>query len=130
VPDPGASFNEEVAEHAHEAFDPGWIGKDATADAAAAAHFLYHDCDRASLEWALTTRRLFLPLAAFDERIPLVDEIPSTYVVAAYDRTIRPDWQRRMARERLRVEPVEISTGHCPNVSRPELLADVLLSAA
>jgi hypothetical protein len=130
VPDPGAGFSEEVARHADEAFDPGWIGKDPTADAAVAEHFLYHDCDPASLAWALTTRRLFLPLAVFEARIPRADEIPSAYIVATYDRTIRPDWQRRMARERLHVEPVEIPTGHCPNVSRPDLLAELLLASA
>jgi pimeloyl-ACP methyl ester carboxylesterase len=126
VPHPRASFNDEVDDHVDEAFNPAWIGKDPTADAAVAAHFLYHDCDWASLEWALTTRRRFLPLAVFDACVSLADEIPSTYVVAAYDRTIRPEWQRRMARERLRVEPVEIPTGHCPNVARPDLLADLL----
>jgi Alpha/beta hydrolase family len=130
VPDPGASFNEEVADHADEAFNPDWIGKNATVDAAVAAHFVYHDCDQAALDWALTTRRLFLPLAVFDARITLEEEIPSTYVVAAYDRTIRPDWQRRMARERLGVEPIEIPTGHCPNVSRPDLLAELLVAVA
>jgi pimeloyl-ACP methyl ester carboxylesterase len=128
VPDPDASFSEEVAQHAESAFNPEWIGKDPTADAAVAASFLYHDCDQPTLDWALTTRRLFLPVAAFNERISLSNEIPSTYIVATEDRTIRPDWQRRMARERLRVEPSEIPVGHCPNVSQPELLPELLLS--
>jgi pimeloyl-ACP methyl ester carboxylesterase len=39
-------------------------------------------------------------------------------------------WQRRMARERLGVEPVEIPTGHCPNVSRPDRLAELLVDVA
>ncbi len=130
VPDPHASFSEEVAEHAESAFNPDWIGKDPTIDASVAASFLYHDCDQETLDWALTTRRLFVPLAAFDERISLNTEIPSTYIVATDDRTIRPDWQRRMARERLRVEPIEIRSGHCPNVSRPDLLAELLLRTA
>ena len=43
------------------------------------------------------------------------------------DRTIRPAWQRRMARERLGVEPVELPTGHCPNVSQPDRLAELLV---
>jgi hypothetical protein len=30
-----------------------------------------------------------------------VRDIPSTYIVASQDRTIRPDWQRPLARERL-----------------------------
>ena len=35
------------------------------------------------------------------------------------DRTIRPEWQRRMARDRLGLEPIELPIGHCPNVSHP-----------
>jgi pimeloyl-ACP methyl ester carboxylesterase len=98
-------------------------------DAVVAETLLYHDCDRPTLAWALSTRRLFLPEAALDERIALYGGAPSTYIVATADRTIRPEWQRRMARERLGIEPIEIPTGHCPNVSRPDLLADILAGA-
>ena len=127
VPDPGASFVEDVDAHIEEAFDPDWIGKDPIEDDAVAATFLYHDCDEATLQWALSTRREFVPRAVYDERISLASEIPSTYIVAGKDRTIRPDWQRRMAHERLHVEPIGIPTGHCPNVSQPERLAEILL---
>jgi pimeloyl-ACP methyl ester carboxylesterase len=130
VPDPEASFLQDTGRHLQAAFDPGWIGKDPTEDAAAAAEFLYHDCDDALLEWALSTRRLFLPLGVYGERLPLAPEIPSTYIVAAHDRTIRPEWQRRMARERLGVEPIEIPSGHCPNVSQPDRLAELLVAVA
>jgi pimeloyl-ACP methyl ester carboxylesterase len=130
VPHPEASFSEEVADHAEEAFNPAWIGKDPTSDADVAASFVYHDCDRQMLDWALSTRRLFLPVAALEERVALNHDVPSTYILATDDRTIRPEWQRRMARERLRVEPIEIPTGHCPNVSHPGLLAALLLAAA
>jgi pimeloyl-ACP methyl ester carboxylesterase len=91
---------------------------------------LFHDCDGATLEWALATRRLFLPRAVHRERISLAPELPSTYIVASEDRTIRPDWQRRMARDRLGVEPIEIPTGHCPNVSQPDRLAEILVDVA
>jgi pimeloyl-ACP methyl ester carboxylesterase len=127
VPDPEASFVEEIDRHARDAFHPDWIGKDPTEDDAVAAAFLYHDCDEATLEWALSTRRLFLPRGVYRQRLSLAPEIPSTYVVAAHDRTIRPAWQRRMARERLGVEPMEIRSGHCPNVSRPDRLAEILV---
>ena len=130
VPDPEASFVQDTALHAPVAFHPDWIGKDPTEDDAVATAFLYHDCDHATLQWALSTRRLFLPTGVYGERLPLASEIPSTYVVAAADRTIRPAWQRRMARERLGVEPVEIPTGHCPNVSRPARLAELLVDVA
>jgi pimeloyl-ACP methyl ester carboxylesterase len=111
------------------AFNPDWIGKDPTDDAVATA-FLYHDCDEPTRAWALSMRRLFLPSAVYEERIPLAPEIPSTYIVASYDRTIRPDWQRRMARERLGEDPIELPAGHCPNVSQPARLAELLLEAA
>ena len=130
VPDPEASFAEDTALHARVAFDPDWVGKDPTTDPAVAAAFLYHDCDEATLAWALSTRRLFLPRGVYGERLSLAPEIPSTYVVAAYDRTIRPEWQRRMARERLGVEPIEMPTGHCPNVSQPDRLAGILVDVA
>jgi pimeloyl-ACP methyl ester carboxylesterase len=130
VPDPEASFVEDVDRHAQAAFNPDWIGKDPTEDDAVAAAFLYHDCDDATLEWALSTRRLFLPRAVYGERLSLATEIPSTYVVAAHDRTIRPEWQRRMARERLGVAPMETPSGHCPNVSRPDRLAEILVNVA
>ena len=130
VPDPAVSFTEDTGRNLRAAFNPDWVGKDPTTDDAVAAAFLYHDCDDATLEWALSTRRLFLPRAVFGERLSLAPEIPSTYIVAAHDRTIRPGWQRRMARERLGVEPVELPTGHCPNVSRPDRLAELLLEVA
>jgi hypothetical protein len=130
VPDPEVSFTEDTGRNLQAAFNPDWVGKDPTTDDAVAAAFLYHDCDDATLEWALSTRRLFLPRAVFGERLSLAPEIPSTYIVAAHDRTIRPGWQRQMARERLGVEPVELPTGHCPNVSRPDRLAELLLEVA
>jgi pimeloyl-ACP methyl ester carboxylesterase len=130
VPDPAESFADDAGLHAQAAFDRDWIGKDPTEDDAVAATFLYHDCDQATLEWALSTRRLFLPRGVYGERLSLAPEIPSTYVVAAQDRTIRPEWQRRMARERLGVEPIEIPTGHCPNVSQPDRLAGILVDLA
>jgi hypothetical protein len=59
VPGPKATFVEEVDTHAHDAFNPDWIGKDPIADDAVASTFLFHDCDQPTLEWALATRRLF-----------------------------------------------------------------------
>jgi len=37
-----------------------------------------------------------------------------------------PEWQRTVAREWLGVKSIELPGGHCPNVGRPEELADVL----
>jgi Alpha/beta hydrolase family len=130
VPSLHASAIEEMRANSAEKFNPDWIGKDPTKDPSVAINFLYHDCNEATIEWALTTRRLFMPSAVYNQRIPLDDDIPSSYIVASEDRTIRPDWQRRMARERLRVNPLEIATGHLPHVSAPEKLAQLLAEVA
>jgi hypothetical protein len=39
---------------------------------------------------------------------------------------VSPAWSRRVARERLGVEPIEIPTGHFPMITHPQLLADEL----
>jgi pimeloyl-ACP methyl ester carboxylesterase len=126
VPHPSLSFVADVRAHKDEAFAPDWIGQDPTVDDEAAIHFVYHDCDQEAQVWALTTRRPFYPEAVYDEPVALEPAIPSTYILALEDRTIRPEWQRKMALERLGVEPIELPGGHCPNVSRPALLAEIL----
>jgi pimeloyl-ACP methyl ester carboxylesterase len=50
-------------------------------------------------------------------------------IVAAADRTLRPEWLRQAARQRLGRQPVEVSAGHCPHVSQPEAIADILVRA-
>jgi pimeloyl-ACP methyl ester carboxylesterase len=126
VPHPSLGFMDDVRAHKEEAFNPDWIGADPTEDDEVAIHFVYHDSDPETQAWALTTRRPFFPEAAYDEPIALVPTIPSTYILALEDRTIRPEWQRTMALERLGVEPIELPGGHCPNVSRPAELAEIL----
>jgi pimeloyl-ACP methyl ester carboxylesterase len=54
-------------------------------------------------------------------------EVPSSYIVCSDDRTISPDWSRRTARERLGVGAIALPGGHCPYLSRPLQLADVLI---
>ncbi|WKN47994.1 alpha/beta fold hydrolase [Nocardioides sp. Arc9.136] len=53
--------------------------------------------------------------------------VPSRYVVTTRDRFLPPAVQRRVAAERLGITaPDEVATGHCPHLSRPEELADLL----
>jgi hypothetical protein len=111
-----------------EAFNAARIGKDPVADADAVIEFLYHDCGEDAIAWALATRRDFYSSAAYDERVALNRRRPSSYILATEDRTILPGWQRRMARERLGFEPIEIDAGHCPNVSQPDELAEIRIS--
>jgi pimeloyl-ACP methyl ester carboxylesterase len=56
---------------------------------------------------------------------PLAVERP-VYVVCARDAAIRPEWQRRVAREVLGVEPLELESGHSPMLECPGELAALL----
>ena len=51
--------------------------------------------------------------------------IPSTYVVCTEDHSISPEAQRRWAGERA-TELIEWTSDHCPQVSHPDLVADLL----
>jgi hypothetical protein len=109
---------------------PDWVGKDPATDDAAAMHFLFHDCPPEIAQWAMTTR-IRLPLQKVaSETYPLKQwpTVACSYVVCSEDRTIRPEWSRRAAREHLGVEPIEIPGGHCPYLSRPRQLADILVN--
>jgi len=109
-------------------FNPEWIGNDPTRDHAIAREFLFHDCSPEVAEWALGTLRLMVPMQVLNEPIPIQSwpTKPSVYIVCRDDRTILPDWSRRKAREMLGVEPLELPGGHCPHVSRPAELAELL----
>jgi pimeloyl-ACP methyl ester carboxylesterase len=52
-------------------------------------------------------------------------EVPSTYVVCADDRSLDPEAQRAWAKERA-TEHVEVPFDHCPQVSHPQEIGDLL----
>jgi pimeloyl-ACP methyl ester carboxylesterase len=59
------------------------------------------------------------PLAAWPD-------VPTRAVVGLRDRFFRPGWLRTVIRDRLGIAPDEIDSGHCPALSRPRELADLL----
>lgn len=126
VPCPGVSVIEQYRADP-SMFNPAWAGQNPLEDKVA-LDFVFHDCPPDRLDWALSTRLIFYAKRAMEEPCPLRawPAVPSAYIVCADDRTITPQWQRKAARELLGVEPVELPGGHCPHVSRPEALADVL----
>jgi pimeloyl-ACP methyl ester carboxylesterase len=126
IPRPGISIIDQFRADP-SMFQPAWVGKDPMNDDVA-LEFVYHDCPRDRIDWALSTRLSFYAKRAMEEPCPLTTwpSIPTTYIVCADDRTISPAWQRKAAREWLGVEPIELPGGHCPHVSRPASLADIL----
>jgi pimeloyl-ACP methyl ester carboxylesterase len=109
-----------------------WVAYSGAPDSEDAAKtFMFNDCDDEMLSWALTTVRLWMPQPAYDEVTPLEawPDIPSTYVLGTKDRIINQAWARPAATTRLGQPPVELDTGHCPQNSRPEALAQILKRA-
>jgi pimeloyl-ACP methyl ester carboxylesterase len=108
--------------------NPDWRGKNPIDDDRVAMEFLFHDCTPEVARWAMTTRRLMMARQAMVEIFPLEQwpSVPCSSIVCTADRTIQPEWSRRVARERLGIEPIELEAGHCPHVSRPGALAQAL----
>ncbi len=131
VPDfvDGRSARAQIQDNGRAMFTDEWHtwDEDVVTAPAVSSYFLFHDCDLATLRWALPHLRLFQPRAVLDESPgPDRPEVPSTFVVPADDRTVRADWMRSAARERLGAEIVDVPGGHCPHVSRPALIADLI----
>jgi pimeloyl-ACP methyl ester carboxylesterase len=55
-------------------------------------------------------------------------DVPTRFVLSRDDRFFPADWQRRVVRDRLGIEPEEMNGGHCVALSRPHELATVLES--
>jgi hypothetical protein len=127
LPDIGRSVRDQITHDGvlHKAWAE-WPGEPDSDEAA--RRFMFHDCDPSDLEWSLTTVRSFLPRAAYEEITPLSTwpSVALSYVLGTADRIIDQEWARRVVPERLGVEPHEIDTGHCPQNSRPALLAGIL----
>lgn len=94
-----------------------------------AADCLYNDCDAATTVDAVA-RLGPQPMVTLGQEPAAVSwrERPSTYVVCTDDLGVHPGLQRVMAARCTRT--VEWSTSHSPFLSRPELIADLLVAIA
>jgi len=137
VPEPGRTLSEILRGDDHSA-GRGWTGPPVVHDDGsaswepdAAVDAFYHDCPDDLARWAAsrlrrqvwTTTREPCPL----EHWP---DVLSSYILCTEDKPIAPVWARRVARERLGVEAIELPGGHSPMLSRPRHLAEVLAQLA
>jgi pimeloyl-ACP methyl ester carboxylesterase len=58
--------------------------------------------------------------------LPAWPGIPTRCILGRNDRFFPPDWLRPLVTQRLGIRPDEIDSGHCPALSRPGELADLL----
>jgi pimeloyl-ACP methyl ester carboxylesterase len=126
--DGGSSFADQIERSGPELAGGEWrlFGRQSTEDPVVAAYFGFHDCDLETVRWALTTMRLFYPAAVYAESPSARPDVPSTFVLPRQDRTLRPEWMAKIAREGLGVEPIEVDGGHFPHVSRPETITGII----
>ncbi|MGZ6777970.1 MAG: alpha/beta fold hydrolase [Mycobacterium sp.] len=90
----------------------------------------YGDCDEAVVAAALKHLR---PQSAypFNRPCPLTEHptVSCTSVVCREDRVVNPDWSKRKARD-IGAQLVELPGCHSPFLSRPQMLAALLLRVA
>jgi hypothetical protein len=99
----------------------------ATREIAKAMYF--SACTEEQVDWATARLRPQAPTLRM-ARFPIggwPQGIPSSYILCTEDAVVSPDWSRRVSRERLGVEPIELPGDHSPFLSRPAELAAMLV---
>jgi pimeloyl-ACP methyl ester carboxylesterase len=138
IPEIGRSVFDQIA--GADMMKPGWDAGLSEPDAESpttwvdpdcARVLLFADCDEPTVEAAFNHLR---PQASYPSTLPFsLSEFPTvscTSVICSDDRMIDPDWSKRIARDRLGADVIELPGSHSPFLSRPSALADVLLRLA
>ena len=135
VPEPGLSFGEQVsvAEEPILTISGGREldeqGRSHWPDPEATARIMYPDLDPEDASWAFERLRSQAQKSQGERSPEPPPGLRAESIVGMEDRLVSPDWSRRVARERLGIEPIEIPTGHFPMITHPELLAERLTPA-
>jgi pimeloyl-ACP methyl ester carboxylesterase len=135
VPEPGRS----LVERDDDAWGPGFaesavrddLGRSYWPDLEQAVHDLQYDLPgEQALAAAAKLRRQAPKPSRQQSPLAVLPDVESAYVVTAADYAIPPAFQRRMAREELGVEPLELAGGHSPMLVQPRAVAELLHSLA
>lgn len=134
VPRPGRSLSEVLGsepECTTEEFNnlPRHFGDHGavTWDPEVAAGLFFRACDPETARWAAA--RLRPQVWTTSKEIPPLERWPDcelVSIVCADDEVLSPAWSRRIARDVLGIEPLELPGGHSPMLSHPVELADAL----
>jgi pimeloyl-ACP methyl ester carboxylesterase len=121
IPAPGESANEMFErtrwepEHLDEPEDPG------------VQAVFYHDVPRDLADEAVSRgRRQSDTPGAEPWPLRAWPDVPTRFVLCRNDRFFPARWLRPLVRDRLGIEPTELDSGHCPALSRPAELAELL----
>jgi pimeloyl-ACP methyl ester carboxylesterase len=109
---------------------PDEHGRSHWPDEAVARRSLYPDLEPDDARWAFERLRPQAPTSQRERHPEALPQVRSVSIVGSQDEGVNPEWCRRVSRERLGVEPVELAAGHFPMITCPEALADALDAAA
>jgi pimeloyl-ACP methyl ester carboxylesterase len=135
VPEPGRA----LVDRDDDAWGPGFadsalrddLGRSYWPDLAQAARDLQYDVPaEQALAAAARLRRQAPKPSRQQSPLTALPDVEYAYVATAADYAIPPAFQRRMAREELGVEPLELPGGHSPMLVQPRELAELLHSLA
>jgi pimeloyl-ACP methyl ester carboxylesterase len=134
MPRPGRSLGEVMGSEPDtttEEFNalPRHVGErgSVTWDPAVAGPFFYRACPPGTTDWAAPLLRTQV-WTTTREPCPL-DQWPDcelVSIVCTDDELLRPERSRRIARDVLHVDPIELPGGHFPMIAIPAALADAL----
>jgi pimeloyl-ACP methyl ester carboxylesterase len=132
VPEPGLSFGDQLSASAEQIllFEGGREvddeGRSHWPDPEATARIMYGDLSPGDAGWAAERLRPQAQRSQTEISPAPPDGLRTESIIGTVDRIVSPAWSRRVARERLGVEPVELPSGHFPMITHPEPLADAL----
>jgi pimeloyl-ACP methyl ester carboxylesterase len=133
IPEIGRSVFDQLGDMMNPGWDAGLSEPDAESrttwvDRDCARALLFADCDESTVEAAFNRLR---PQARYPSTMPFpLSQFPKlscTSVVCTEDQFVNPAWSRRIARDRLGADLIEVPGSHSPFLSRPSALADVLV---
>jgi pimeloyl-ACP methyl ester carboxylesterase len=118
VPAPGETADEMFA-------NTGWQPE--RLDDSSTRSVFYHDVPPDLADAALTHERRQSDTPGSEPwPLPAWPKVPTRFVLCRNDRLFPAAWLRRVVRDRLGIEPVEIDSGHCPALSQPLALAALI----
>ena len=132
VPEPGLSFGDQLSASEEQilVFEGGRAvdeqGRSHWPDPEATARIMYGDLSDEDARWAAERLRPQAQRSQTEISPAPPDGLRTESIIGTNDRIVSPAWSRRVARERLGVEPIELPTGHFSMVSHPERLAEAL----
>jgi pimeloyl-ACP methyl ester carboxylesterase len=132
VPEPGMSFSEQLSAETEPVllFEGGRIvddhGRSHWPDPDATARIMYPDLSPEDGRWAAERLRPQAQRSQAEPSPASPEGLRVESIIGVNDRVVSPEWSRRVARERLGVDAVELPGGHFPMLTHPELLADAL----